>query len=421
MTDTALGRGDSAHESRVVVVVAEQAQPTAQVFDLSAVKKALPARDLVRNLRTPESLFKHLGLVVGAVQHAEVFPFFVLAASGLQLAAGAQALDACHHALGFVFFAVAIDHAHRLALAQFAEQRLRVELGVGSDHIVGRAQNGAGRAVILFELDDLERRVIDRQPLEVVQRGAAPAVDRLVVVAHRREAPARAHQQLEQLVLRGVGVLVFVHQHMAQGRLPFVAHRGVLLQQLERQADQVVKVHALVGRQPLFVARHDARQRAVLIVLGLCFGLSGVQPAVFPGADAPLPLARGRSVCAAAGVFDDARDVVAVQNAELRLQAQLAAVLAQHAHAQGMKSADQHPARAFADQALGALAHLGRSLVGEGDGGNLLGLQTGLNQPAYFVRDHARLARAGAGQYQARALHVIDGRLLGRVQAGQGG
>ena len=197
--------------------------------------------------------------MVGAVQHAEVFPFFVLAADGQQLAACAQALYAGDHAVGLMFFAIAIDHAHRLALAQLAEQRLRVQLRVGADHVVGRAQNRAGRAVVLLKLDDLELRVIDRQALEVVQRGAAPAIDRLVVVAHRREAPARTHQQLEQLVLRGVGVLVLVHQHMAQCCLPFVAHPSVLLQQLERQSDQVVKVHALVGRQPLFVARHDAR------------------------------------------------------------------------------------------------------------------------------------------------------------------
>ena len=273
----------------------------------------------------------------------------------------------------------------------------------------------------MFELDDLERWVINRQSLEVVQCGAAPAVDRLIVVAHRREAPALANQQLEHFVLRGVGVLVFVHQHMAQRRLPFGAHLGVLLQQLERQADQVVKVHALVGRQAFFVARHDARQRAFFVVGGLRLGLRGIQAAVFPGADGPLPLPSGRGVGAAAGVFQDAGDVVAVQNAELLLEAQHAAVLPQHAHAQRMKGADQHAARAFADQAFSALAHFGGGLVGESDGRNLLGFEARLNQPPDLVRDHARLARAGTGQHQTRAVHVIDGFLLGQVQTGQGG
>jgi hypothetical protein len=64
--------------------------------------------------------------------------------------------------------------------------------------------------------------VVHRQLLQVVQRGAAPAVDALVVVAHGGEAATLAHQQLEHFVLRGVGVLVFVHQHMAQQRLPLL-------------------------------------------------------------------------------------------------------------------------------------------------------------------------------------------------------
>ena len=207
VADAALGRGDGAQEGRVVVLVDPQSQPGAQVLDLGAVEKALPARNLVRNLRPPQRLLEDARLVVGAVQDGEVAPFLVR--RGL-----AQALDARHGAVGLVRLVVAVDHAHRLAFAEFGIQRLRKQLGVRPDDVVGRAQDGAGGAVVLLQLDDLERRVVVRQALQVVERGAAPAVDALVVVAHGGEAAARAHQQLHQLVLRGVGVLVFVHQHM---------------------------------------------------------------------------------------------------------------------------------------------------------------------------------------------------------------
>jgi hypothetical protein len=51
--------------------------------------------------------------------------------------------------------------------------------------------------------------------------GAAPGVDRLVVVADRGEGIARpAGQQLQQAVLAAVGVLVFVDQQVAQLALP---------------------------------------------------------------------------------------------------------------------------------------------------------------------------------------------------------
>jgi hypothetical protein len=147
VADAALGRGHGAQEGRVVVRVDQQAQPGAQVLDLGTVEVALPARDLVRDLRRAQLLLEHPRLVVGAVQHREV-------AELQPRVLRAQRLDAGHGAFGLVLLAVALQHAHRLALAQFAEQRLGVELGVGRDDRVGRAQDGAGAAVVLLQRDD---------------------------------------------------------------------------------------------------------------------------------------------------------------------------------------------------------------------------------------------------------------------------
>ena len=260
-----------------------------------------------------------------------------------------------------------------------------------------------------------------RQPLQVVQRGAAPAVNALVVVAHGSEAPAFAHQQLEHLVLRGIGVLVLVNQHMAKRSLPFLAYRVVFLQQLERQANQIVEIHALVGAQALFVAPHDGGGDALVVVLGLGQRLRRGEAGVLPQADGPLPLASGSGVGAAAAVLQDAGHVIAVQDREVGFQAQHRAVLAHHAHAQRMEGADQHFARRAADQAFGALPHLCGRLVGEGDRGNAPGFQAGLNEPAYLVRDHPRFARTRPGQHKTGAVHEVHRLLLGQVQAGSGG
>ena len=223
VADAALGCGDGAQERRVVVVIYPQAKPGAQVLDFSAVKKALPARHLVGNLRLAQCLLEHPRLVVGAVQHGKVTKLLMLrAAADRGTGARAKALDAGHGALGLVFFMVRVHHTNRLAFAQIAPQVLGKQLGVGANHVVGGPQNGAGGAVVLLQLDDLELRVVNRQLFQVVQRGAAPAVDGLVVITHRGEAATLTHQQLQHLVLRGVGVLVFIHQHMAQQPLPLL-------------------------------------------------------------------------------------------------------------------------------------------------------------------------------------------------------
>ena len=81
----------------------------------------------------------------------------------------------------------------------------------------------------MLELDDFECGKVLRQAAQVVERGATPAIDRLVIVAHSGEAGFLADQTLEHFVLRGVGVLVFVDQYMCELRLPFFTHFVVVL------------------------------------------------------------------------------------------------------------------------------------------------------------------------------------------------
>ena len=78
---------------------------------------------------------------------------------------------------------------------------------------------------------------------------------------------------------------------MGQLGLPFLAHIVVVLQKFERQTDQVVKVHALVSAQTLFITRHDFGDGAFVVIFGDGQRLLGIETHVFPQADRPLPLA----------------------------------------------------------------------------------------------------------------------------------
>ena len=228
-------------------------------------------RHFVGQLSFAQCFFKNTRLVIGAVQDGKVFELTVRGTGGI--CACPQRLNACHSTFCFVFFVVGIHHAHGLALAQFGEQGFGKQLGVGLNHIVGGSQNCAGGAVVLFQLDHLQRWKVLRQFAQVIQRGASPAIDRLVVVAHRCEARFVAHKALQHFVLGGVGVLVFIDQHMAELCLPFEADFFVFLQQLQWHANQVVKVHALIGGQSLFVTRHDFGDGAFVVIFGDGHGL----------------------------------------------------------------------------------------------------------------------------------------------------
>lgn len=70
------------------------------------------------------------------------------------------------------------------------------------------------------------------------------------------------------------------------------------------------------------------------------------------------------------------------------------------------------------EQLAHALAHFQRGLVGECDGGDVARLEAlGLDQVRNFLRDHARLAAAGAGEHETRAVKITDRFILGGVQA----
>ena len=92
-------------------------------------------------------------------------------------------------------------------------------------------------------------------------------------------------------------------------------------------------------------------------------------------------------------------------------------MLAQHAHTQRMKGANQHPAPGFAYQRLAALLHFSRSLVGKGNRSNRLRSHARGNQSADFVGNYARFAGTGPCQHQAGASEVIDRFLLSSIQA----
>ena len=116
--------------------------------------------------------------------------------------------------------------------------------------------------------------------------------------------------------------------------------------------------------------------------------------------------------------LDQALGVVGVVDREGRLVAQPLGLAAQDAGAHRVEGRDPHDARHRADEGADAAAHLAGGLVGEGDGEDLVGAHAAhADEVGDAVGEHARLARAGAGQDEQRALEVGHGLALRLVQA----
>ncbi len=80
-----------------------------------------------------------------------------------------------------------------------------------------------------------------------ILNGRAPeAVDALIVVAYHADVFVPACKQRGQQILHVVGVLVFVHQHIAEFLLIIPADLLMLLKHLDGNVDDIVKVQGVV-------------------------------------------------------------------------------------------------------------------------------------------------------------------------------
>jgi len=88
---------------------------------------------------------------------------------------------------------------------------------------------------------------------DVTHVRAAETVDRLVVVADHHHVAVLGRQLVDQHVLRAVGVLVLVDEHVAETIAPLVERLVIGVEELDQLHDQVVEVEAAGAPQQLLV------------------------------------------------------------------------------------------------------------------------------------------------------------------------
>ena len=237
-------------------------------------------------------------------------------------------------------------------------------------------------------------------------------------------------QQPEPQVLRDVGVLVLVHQQVAEALLVVGEHVGVRGEEGQVVQQQVAEIDGVHGPQPLLIGGVEGRRAAVGVVGAVrARHLVDGEAPVLPALDDDGEGARRPALLVDVGRLDDlleqANLVVGVEDGEVGLEARELGVAAQDAGRNGVEGAEPEAGGGAAQQSLHAADHLARRLVGEGDrehlprpgapGGENMGEARG---------EHAGLAGAGAGQHQQRAVERFGRLPLLRIQAveiGRGG
>ena len=338
VADAAPRRVHDAPERHHVVRVHQQREVAERVLDLGALVEAGAADHLVADAVADERVLQHAALGVGAVEDRHVVA---------RAAAVHVALDLAGHEARLGVLVLELAQVHRLALAGVGPEVLGLLGAVVGDQRVGGVEHRLGGAVVLLELDDGGVGEVVLELEDVADVGAAEGVDRLRVVADHRQVAVLVGQQPQPPVLRVVGVLVLVHQHVAEGPAVAVEHLGEQLEQVHAAEQQVVEVHRVHRVDPLLVELVDLGGGLLEVGADLDPVGLGVQQLVLGVGDLALDAARREALGVHAQLLDAALDqphrVGLVVDREAAGVAQPLGVGAQHARAGGVEG--HHPHR----------------------------------------------------------------------------
>ncbi len=260
VAEPALGHVDDALEGEIVRHRMDHAQISQRVADFLALVEARATDHAIRQAERDEAVLELTHLERGAHQDRDLVERVRRAVPVVAL----QLLDLLADGARFFLGIPARGDLDLLARLVLGAQRLAEPALVVGDEMRGGGEDVAGRAIIALEANDIGAGEIVLEAQDIVDFGAAPAVDRLVVVTDaadvfehsscrrrgvlplpacgqriggalgawripltRRAARRALPQQAQPEILRHIGVLVLVDQHVAEARLILAQHLGL--------------------------------------------------------------------------------------------------------------------------------------------------------------------------------------------------
>ena len=299
------------------------------------------------------------------------------------------------------------------------EERLAEPPLIMRDETRGDREDMAGRAVIALEPDDFRARKIALEAQNIIDLGAAPAIDRLIVVADAADIVAPLGEQPQPQILGRVGVLIFIDEHIAEAVLIEFQDIGIFAKEPQGFEQKIAEIGGVEGLQPLLIELIKRRALAIGESRRLARGhMRNIEAAILPGIDLIGERAGGPAlvvdIFGLQNLFQEAELIVRVENGEARFQPDKLGVAAQDLCRNRVKRAK--PGHALGDRPgehADPLLHFPRRLIGEGHGENFMRAGAALGDDMRdFGGQHARLAGAGARQHEKRPVDRLDRRAL---------
>ena len=254
VAEAALGRVDDALEGEVVGRVGDAAQIGEGVADLEPLVEARAADHPVGQAERDEALLDLAHLGGDAHEHGHL--------------GRANAPCCCSASISSPMRRASSSLSHAPVSVTFSPgsssvmQRLAEPALIVGDEVGGGGEDMAGGAVIALQPHDGRAGEVVLEAQDVVDLGAAPAIDRLVVVADAGDVAAALGEQAQPEILGDVGVLVLVDEDVLEALLVGSASTSGCSRKSRRfSSSRSPKSAALSVLQPLLVGGVELARR----------------------------------------------------------------------------------------------------------------------------------------------------------------
>ncbi len=235
------------------------------------------------------------------------------------------------------------------------------------DYTVGGLQNRLGRAVILLQSNDPGALEVFIEALDIFNFCPAPAIDRLIVVAHCRDRYIFSGQHPQPRILNSVGVLKLIDENLLKPLLVMTQNFGVFEPKLMRTQKELGKIYEpcpVTGN--LIIAINLLHCSSKKIAWG-SIHMGAAQAFILGAIDVPHGLLRRPAsvikLHLAAHPLDQTQLIVTIQYLKILRESCIAPVRLEQTMRQPVKGADPHPLGGDLQHILYAVTHFPGCLV----------------------------------------------------------
>ena len=288
--------------------------------------------------------FERAGLGIGSVEDGEVGKPSVCTVSRIFFVVAYYFLYGLNDVFRFVSFIFRFEEGDFVAAFLRCPEFFVALIGVFGNDAPGGVEYGLRGAIILIERDDGGFGVIFLEVEDIADVCLAPAVYGLVVVADREEIAVPLGEEVDECVLRVIGILVLVHHDVSEEVSVVFECFGVRAEELYGEPQEVVKVERVITPEFFLIAAIGFCDEFFVVTAGLGFENEFVEELVFGSGNSVEEGARmnvlGVDFERFHGALHKCELVVAVENGKRGFVSQGGDVFAEDARANAVEGAD---------------------------------------------------------------------------------